>query len=273
MKGLFSKIKDSVTTKLQGGKKEVDNETMTIMSDNSLKSTMTTTSSMASPFKSPNQFNKLSSKSLKDLYEKLPDFKRDQIKDVGYLLSKVLAEYFASMILGYAEVSRVRDFDDEEIYFEMREICIDLERKFKSLYSRLDQKSAEMKKEDAKDSFLDDLDSDSPSKRYSEEDEYMNQLSSDPNVRFEINLKPTISNFDQDQKLRSPGSVTESERSTMSNVFSSPLSIKFEHFRMKDLRSRKSVVRGMLWALGSEKEEEFQGRHKDDVSFKVRRNS
>jgi len=54
MKGLFSKIKISVTNTFQGGKKDVDNETMTIMSDNSLKSTVTTTSSMASPFKSPN---------------------------------------------------------------------------------------------------------------------------------------------------------------------------------------------------------------------------
>lgn len=183
----------------------------------------------------------------------------------------MLAEYFASMILGYSEVSRVRDFDDEEIYFEMRQICIDLERKFKALYSRLDEKNVEMRKEDAKDNFLDELDSDSPSKRYSEEDQYMHQLITDPNVKFEINLKPVISNFDQDQKFRSPGSVTESDRSTMTNVFSSPLSIKFEHFRMKDLRSRKSVVRGMLWALGSEKEEEFSGRHKNDVSFKVRK--
>jgi hypothetical protein len=39
---------------------------------------------------------------------------------------------------------------------------------------------------------------------------------------------------------------------------------------MKDLRSRKSVLRGMLWVLGSEKEEVFNGRHIDDATFKVR---
>jgi hypothetical protein len=166
---------------------------------------------MVSPFKSPVQFNKLSSKSLKDLYEKMPDFKRDQVKDIGFLLSKVLAEYFASMILGYTEVSRIRDFDDEEIYFEMREICIDLEKKFKSIYSKLDEKSTEMKKEDAKNSFLDDLDNESQSKQFKKEDEYISTLSSNPNAKFEINLKPVVSDFDNQPLLVSPGSVTETE--------------------------------------------------------------
>jgi hypothetical protein len=90
------------------------------MSDNSPKSVLTTSASMASPFKNSNQFNKLSSKTLKDLYEKLPDFKRDQIRDIGYLLSKVLADFFSSMILGMADVNRISDLDDEEMYFEMR---------------------------------------------------------------------------------------------------------------------------------------------------------
>lgn len=135
MQGLFKKIKSKVANR--NGRN--DNETMTIMSDNSPKSTLTSSTNMASPFKSSNQFNKLSSKTLKDLYEKLPDFKRDQIRDIGYLLSKILADYFASMILGMADVGRIRELDDEEMYFEMRQICLDTDKKFKALYARLDE--------------------------------------------------------------------------------------------------------------------------------------
>ena len=65
MQNLFKKLKNKVTGKAEP---TPDNETMTIVSDSSFKSSLTSMSSMSSPFKTPNQFNKLSSKTLKDLY-------------------------------------------------------------------------------------------------------------------------------------------------------------------------------------------------------------
>lgn len=264
MQGLFKKLKSKVIQ----GRSGQDNETMTIMSDNSPKSILTTTTNMASPFKSSNQFNKLSSKTLKDLYEKLPDFKQDQIRDVGYLLSKILAEYFASMILGLSDVPKIQELDDEEMYFEMRQICLDTDKKFKALYSRLDEMNNAQKQEVSKDNFLDDLDT-TASDQGEEKNAFLQQLSRDPNINFELNITPVANNLEGETEPSVQKNEEPEEPEKMETIFSCPLSQKFEHFRMRDLRSRKAVVKSMLWALGNQQEDSFNGRHRNDVSFKV----
>jgi len=46
------------------------------------------------------------------------------------------------MILGLSDVNRIRDLQDEEMYFEMRQICMDTDKKFKVLYKQLDEMNA-----------------------------------------------------------------------------------------------------------------------------------
>jgi len=102
---------------------------------------------------------------------------------------------------------------------------------------------------------LDDIDNSSKG-GVDEKNEFLQKLSLDPNVNFELNLTPTTAFDIKHSESSTNGSSTNEIKNEIIedkslDVFSCPLSKKFKYYRMKNLRSRKSVVRSMLWALGN----------------------